>query len=76
MDNTDDVQGLLREIRDLQKESLAEYRRVTSHSLSLQEQAVSRQEQISGLYRRVVFGGSVLIGALLLLLLYLLSVVR
>ena len=76
MDNTNDVQGLLREIRDLQRESLDEYRRVTGRSLALQEQAVARQEQVSSLYRRVVVAGGLVVGALLLLLLYLLTFLR
>jgi hypothetical protein len=49
---------------------------VTSRSLALQEQAVARQEQVSALYRRVVLGGSVLIGLLLVVLLYLVTFLR
>jgi hypothetical protein len=76
MDEPDDTKRLLTEIRDLQRESLDEYRRVTSRSLALQEQAVARQEQVSALYRRVVLGGSVLIGLLLVVLLYLVTFLR
>jgi hypothetical protein len=76
MDSSDATRVLLTEIRDLQRESLEEYRRVTSRSLELQEQAVARQEQVSALYRRVVVGGSVLVGLLLVLLLYLLTSLR
>ena len=42
----DEIQKLLREIRDTQREHLAEYRQVTQRSLELQQRAVARQEQI------------------------------
>jgi hypothetical protein len=63
---------LLEEIRDLQRESLAEYRRVTQQSLDMQRQAVSRQEQLGQLYRRMMIAGAVVIVPLLLLLVYML----
>lgn len=50
----DDDRAVLREIRDLQRESFAEYKRVTERSLALQEKAVARQEQVARLYQRVV----------------------
>ena len=63
---------LLREIRDAQREHLAEYRRVTQQSLELQQDAVKRQAQLGGLYRQVLMvGGSVAI-VLLVLLIFLL----
>jgi hypothetical protein len=43
----DEIQKLLREIRDTQREHLAEYRQVTQRSLELQQRAVARQEQIA-----------------------------
>ena len=72
---TDDerTQRLLEEIRDVQKESLAEYRRVTQQSLDMQRQAVTRQQQIVQLYRRVLLVGVVIVAPLLVLLVYLLS---
>ena len=72
---TDDerAQRLLEEIRDVQKESLAEYRRVTQQSLDMQRQAVTRQQQIVQLYRRVLLVGVVIVAPLLVLLVYLLS---
>ena len=73
MNADDDVRQLLVEIRDAQRESLAEYRRVTARSLELQERAVARQEQIGGLYRRVLVVGAVVTVPLLGLLLYLLT---
>jgi ferric-dicitrate binding protein FerR (iron transport regulator) len=73
MNDEDDVRQLLREIRDAQRENLAEYRRVTQQSLELQQRAVARQEQVSALYRRVVFVGGALVAALLALLGFLLA---
>jgi hypothetical protein len=75
MSMTDDerTQRLLEEIRDVQKESLAEYRRVTQQSLDMQRQAVTRQQQIVQLYRRVLLVGVVIVAPLLVLLVYLLS---
>ena len=49
-----DTLHVLAQIRDLQQEHLAEYRRVTEESLALQRQAVSRQEQLGRLYRIAV----------------------
>jgi hypothetical protein len=63
---------LLEEIRDAQREQLAEYRRVTQLSLELQQRAVARQEQVSLLYRRIALLGGVLVVVLVGLLLYLL----
>jgi len=72
MEPTDRTHQLLEEIRDLQRESLAEYRKVTQQSLDLQSRSVRRQEQIGGLYKRMVTVGVVLIVPLLVLLVYLL----
>lgn len=72
MESDDDTRKLLGEIRDAQREYLAEYRRVTQQSLELQQRAVARQEQVSQIYKRVVAIGGVLVAALLGLLLYLL----
>jgi cytochrome c-type biogenesis protein CcmH/NrfG len=63
---------LLEEIRDAQREYLAEYRRVTQQSLDLQQRALARQEQVGRLYKRIVLLGGVMVAALLCLLLYLL----
>ena len=63
---------LLEEIRDAQREYLAEYRRVTQQSLELQQRAVARQNQFGPIYRRLLFLGGVLVAGLLGLLLYLL----
>jgi 5-methylcytosine-specific restriction endonuclease McrA len=67
------TQRLLEEIRDAQREHLAEYRRVTNESLDLQRRAVARQEQVSQLYKRISLLAGALIVGLLSLLLYLLA---
>lgn len=68
----DEIRQLLKEIRDTQREHLAEYRRVTERSLELQQRAVARQEQIANVYRRLLIVGGGLVAALLALLVYLL----
>ena len=73
MEADDSTQKLLEEIRDVQREQLAEYRRVTQQSLDLQQRAVARQEQASLIYKRLVLFGGVLFAVLLSLLLYLLG---
>jgi hypothetical protein len=72
MDADDRTGRLLEEIRDVQREHLAEYRRVTQQSLDLQQRVVARQEQVTLIYKRIVLLGGVLVAALLGLLLYLL----
>jgi len=42
MERDDETRRLLREIRDAQREQLAEYRRATERSLELQQRAVAR----------------------------------
>jgi CHASE3 domain sensor protein len=73
MEEGDDIRQLLREIRDAQREQLAEYRKVTERSLELQQRAIARQEQMGLLYRRMVVVGGILVAALLTLLVYLLA---
>ncbi len=46
-----EVVQLLVEIRNLQREYLEEYRRVTDESLELMRRAAQRQERIGRLYR-------------------------
>jgi hypothetical protein len=72
MKDDERTQQLLQEIRDAQREQLAEYRRVTQQSLDLQQRAVARQEQATRLYKRIVALGGVLVTVLLGLLVYLL----
>src|SRR5262245_386099 len=71
--DNDEICRLLKEIRDTQREHLAEYRRVTERSLELQERAVARQAQMAYVYRRVLIVGGGLVAALLVLLVYLLA---
>jgi len=68
----DDIRQLLREIRDGQREQLAEYRRVTERSLELQQHAVGRQEQLGQIYRRLLVAGGSVVAVLLVLLVYIL----
>jgi hypothetical protein len=68
----EEIRQLLREIRDAQREQLAEYRRVTERSLELQQRAVGRQEQLGHLYRRLLVAGGTVVAILLALLVYIL----
>ena len=70
MAESNEIKDLLTEIRDQQREQLAEYRQVTQRSLELQQQAVTRQKQLGNLYRGVVVAGAVLILLMVLLLVY------
>jgi hypothetical protein len=71
-----DVIHLLAQIRDIQREHLEEYRRVTSESLELQRHAVKRTEQIGRLYQRVVIVGAVLVALGIGFILYGLGIFR
>ena len=73
MDNTDEIRKLLEEIRDVEREHLAEYRRVTTLSLELQQRAVARQEQFGRVSRMVFLVGGLVAAALLALLISLLA---
>jgi len=68
----DEVRQLLRDIRDAQREQLAEYRRVTERSLELQQRAVTRQEQLGQVYRRLMAAAVIVVALLLVLLVYIL----
>ena len=72
MEPDDLTHKLLEEIRDAQREHLAEYRRVTQVSLDLQQRAVGRQQELGRLYKRIVLLGGGLVVLLMGLLLYLL----
>jgi CHASE3 domain sensor protein len=69
--DSDAIGRLLHEIRDTQREHLAEYRRVTERSLDLQQRAVARQEQMVQVYRRLLLFGGGLVAILLMLVVYL-----
>ena len=76
MQESDEIKGLLRELLEVQREHLAEYRRVTQRSLDLQQQAVARQEQLGRLYRRVLVAGAVLVIFIVVIIVYLLGKLR
>jgi len=76
MQESNEIRQLLTDIRDLQRESLSEYKKVTQRSLDLQQQAVRRQEQLGRLYKRVVVGGVSLIAIIVILIIYLLGKLR
>jgi len=73
MTSEDELRRLLTEIRDIQRDHLAEYRRVTERSLDLQQRAVTRQEQMVQVYRRLLVFGGGMVAILLMLLVYLLA---
>lgn len=53
MEPTAEIAQLLKEIRDTQREHLAEYRRMALRSLEIQEAAIARQARFTRLYRGV-----------------------
>jgi type VI protein secretion system component VasF len=59
------IERLLEEIRDLNQEQLAEYRKQATRSVALAEEAVARQKAIGRLYK-----GALVTGAIVLLLLF------
>ena len=67
------LESILQEIRDLEREHLDEYRRITSRSLELQEQAVARQQQVTRIYKGALVGVTVILAGVIALLIYLLS---
>ena len=73
MESNDDIRRLLEEIRDTQREHLAEYRKAAQRSVALQEEAVARQRSHVTLYRRWMAAGALVIGAIIGLILYLIA---
>jgi len=71
MDSDDDVKHLLRDIRDAQRDQLAEYRGLVERVVELQQRAVAQQEQAGRLYRRLARVGLGLVAVLLALLIFL-----
>ena len=71
MEDGEETRRLLTEIRDTQREHLAEYRRVTTRSLELQQSAVERQAAAGSFLRRVTF----VIGFIVLMLMILLVII-
>ena len=68
----DETRQLLKEIRDTQRELLAEYRKTAERAIELQQRAVARQEQAGRVARRILLVGGVLFVSLLGFLFYLL----
>jgi len=73
MEDQKRIETLLEEIRDAQRESLDEYKRVTSQSLELQARAVTRQEQLGKTYRIALVASGALIIGIIGLIMYLLQ---
>jgi hypothetical protein len=68
MDSDAQIRELLRELRDAQREQLADSRAATERSLELQQRAIAQQDQLRHLYRRLVWVGASLVAVLLALL--------
>jgi len=73
MEDQSRVETLLEEIRDTQRESLAEYKRVTTQSLELQQKAVNRQEQLGKTYRIALIASALLVIGIIVLIFYVLQ---
>lgn len=71
MDSDEETKQLLRDLRDAQREQLAEYGRVTERVLELQQRALAQQEQLSRLHRRLVRVGGGLVAVLAAVLIFL-----
>lgn len=71
-----ELNRLLEEIRDVEREHLSEYRRVTQRSLELQEKAVARQEQVTRIYQWALVGAVVLTIGIILLIVYLMDMLQ
>ncbi|MFL6468346.1 MAG: hypothetical protein ACJ72Z_10355 [Pyrinomonadaceae bacterium] len=73
MEDQSRIETLLEEIRDAQRESLAEYKRVTTQSLELQQKAVNRQEQLGKTYRYALIASAILVLGIIAMIFYLLQ---
>jgi hypothetical protein len=73
MESSEEIKQLLSEIRDIQREYLAEYKQVSQQALDLQTHAVARQEQFSRLYKGFLVAGSLLVVGIVILIFYVLS---
>jgi hypothetical protein len=76
MDRSDEIIELLKEIRDVQSEHLAEYKAAAQRSIELQQRAVNRAENIGKIYRIALAVSAVLIIGIIVLIFYLLSFLR
>ena len=73
MQNQDEIKQILTELRDTQREHLAEYKKAAQRSLELQEKAVKRQEQLAKTYRIALIVSAVLITGIVGLIIYLMT---
>ena len=73
MQDSNEIKEILIELRDAQREHLAEYKKATQRSLELQEKAVMRQEQVAKTYRIALAVSAVLITGIVCLIIYLMS---
>jgi hypothetical protein len=73
MEASEETTALLREIRDIQKEHLAEYKAAAERSIELQQRAVGRAESIGKVYRIALAISAVLIIGIILLIIYLMT---
>jgi CHASE3 domain sensor protein len=76
MEPTTELAQLLREIRDTQREHLAEYRRMAQRSVEMQETAIARQARFATLYRGVVIFVVVVVLGLIGLVVHLMGRLR
>lgn len=61
VNDPDEMLAILKEIRDLQKQQLAEYQDQANRSNRLAEEAVGRQKALGDLYVKVVIAGGIVI---------------
>lgn len=73
MDASEEVLDLLRELRDVQREHLQEYKAFATRALAIQEETVARQASIAVLYKRVLVVAAVVVAGLLGYLMFVLS---
>jgi hypothetical protein len=73
MEASEETNALLREIRDIHKEHLAEYKAAAERSIELQQRAVTRAESIGRIYRVALAVSAVLIVGIILLIIYLMT---
>ncbi len=73
MDGTQRIEALLEEIRDLQKEHLAESRAQAERGVALAEESVERQRRFATLYKWVVIAGGIIIAGAVAILLWVIN---
>ena len=73
MEASDEMIALLKEIRDAQREQIAEYKAATQRSIELQQRAVSRAENIGKVYRVALMISAILVVGIIILIAYLMT---